>query len=71
MIITIDGPSGTGKSTVAKNLAKVLGITYFDTGALYRAATITTVAQIGIALESAAAASQLITVLVSPNGNVI
>jgi len=37
MIITIDGPSGTGKSTVAKNLAKALGFAYFDTGALYRA----------------------------------
>lgn len=37
MIITIDGPSGTGKSTVAKKLAEVLGMTYFDTGALYRA----------------------------------
>ena len=37
MIITIDGPSGTGKSTVARGLADSLGITYFDTGALYRA----------------------------------
>ncbi len=37
MIITIDGPAGTGKSTVAKKLADQLGITYFDTGALYRA----------------------------------
>ena len=37
MIITIDGPSGTGKSTVARRLADFLGMTYFDTGALYRA----------------------------------
>jgi CMP/dCMP kinase len=36
MIITIDGPAGTGKSTVAKKLAERLGVTYFDTGALYR-----------------------------------
>ncbi len=36
MIITIDGPSGTGKSTVAKGLAKKLGFTFFDTGAMYR-----------------------------------
>lgn len=36
MIITIDGPAGTGKSTVAKGFAKALGFTYFDTGALYR-----------------------------------
>lgn len=38
-VITIDGPAGTGKSTVAKGLAKALGFTYFDTGALYRAIT--------------------------------
>ncbi len=37
MIITIDGPSGTGKSTVARLLAKKLGFHFFDTGALYRA----------------------------------
>jgi cytidylate kinase len=37
MIITIDGPAGTGKSTVAKKLAETLGFAYFDTGALYRA----------------------------------
>ena len=36
MIITIDGPSGTGKSTVAKLVAEKLGITFFDTGAMYR-----------------------------------
>ena len=39
MIITIDGPSGTGKSTVARELAKRIGFTYFDTGAMYRAFT--------------------------------
>lgn len=37
MIITIDGPSGTGKSTLAKHLAERLGFTFFDTGAMYRA----------------------------------
>ncbi len=36
MIITIDGPSGTGKSTVAKGVAKRLQFTFFDTGAMYR-----------------------------------
>ncbi len=35
--IAIDGPSGAGKSTVAKMVAKLLGIIYVDTGALYRA----------------------------------
>ena len=39
MIITIDGPSGTGKSTVAQRLAQALGFEHFDTGAVYRAFT--------------------------------
>jgi CMP/dCMP kinase len=39
MIIAIDGPSGTGKSTVAKRVAERLGFSYFDTGAMYRAVT--------------------------------
>ncbi len=39
MIITIDGPSGTGKSTLARELAGKLGFSYFDTGAMYRAIT--------------------------------
>jgi cytidylate kinase len=37
VIITIDGPAGAGKSTVAKNLAVELGFDYLDTGAMYRA----------------------------------
>lgn len=37
MKIAIDGPSGAGKSTLAKILASELGITYLDTGAMYRA----------------------------------
>lgn len=37
MIVTIDGPAGAGKSTVAKRLARKLGFAYLDTGAMYRA----------------------------------
>ena len=40
MIIAIDGPAATGKSTTAKALAKRLGFTYLDTGAMYRAITL-------------------------------
>lgn len=36
-IVTIDGPSGVGKSTVSKKIADALGFTYLDTGAMYRA----------------------------------
>ena len=37
MIITIDGPAGTGKSTVARAVADQLGFAFLDTGAMYRA----------------------------------
>ena len=40
IIIAIDGVSSTGKSTMAKDLAKELGYTYIDTGAMYRAVTL-------------------------------
>ncbi len=40
MIIAIDGPAGSGKSTVARGLARRLGYTYLDSGALYRAVTL-------------------------------
>lgn len=38
-IIAIDGPAGSGKSTVAKALAARLGLAYLDTGAMYRSVT--------------------------------
>jgi cytidylate kinase len=37
MIVTIDGPAGSGKSTAARRLADALGTAYLDTGAMYRA----------------------------------
>jgi len=39
MIVAIDGPAGSGKSTVASTLARRLGFQYLDTGAMYRALT--------------------------------
>lgn len=38
MVVAIDGPAGAGKSTVARAVAKELGFTYLDTGAMYRCA---------------------------------
>lgn len=45
IIIAIDGVSSTGKSTMAKDLAKELGYTYIDTGAMYRAVTLYSIRQ--------------------------
>ncbi|MFW5648341.1 MAG: (d)CMP kinase [Candidatus Alkaliphilus sp. MAG34] len=39
MQIAVDGPAGSGKSTIAKKIAEYLNITYIDTGAMYRALT--------------------------------
>jgi cytidylate kinase len=39
-VVALDGPSGTGKSTVARRLAAALRARYLDTGAMYRAATL-------------------------------
>lgn len=54
MIITIDGPAGTGKSTAARGLAERLGFDYLDTGAMYRAVALACL-QRGVDLQSAAA----------------
>ena len=56
MIITIDGPAGSGKSTAARNLAEALGIAYLDTGATYRAITLKALREgVDLADESALA----------------
>jgi cytidylate kinase len=39
-VVAVDGPAGTGKSTVARRLAAALGAQYLDTGAMYRAAAL-------------------------------
>jgi cytidylate kinase len=39
LIVTLDGPAGSGKSTVARQLAKRLGVDFLDTGAMYRGIT--------------------------------
>ncbi len=40
MIVTIDGPAGAGKSSIAKQVAAMLGFDFLDTGAMYRAVTL-------------------------------
>jgi cytidylate kinase len=57
--IAIDGPSGAGKSTVAKALAKTLGIVYVDTGALYRTIGYAAVSR-GISTKDAVAMEALL-----------
>lgn len=51
MIVAIDGPAGSGKSTIARALARRLGLTYLDTGAMYRVVTLLALEQ-DVPLES-------------------
>lgn len=44
-VIAIDGPAGSGKSSTARSLAKRLGFTYLDTGAMYRSVTLAAIEQ--------------------------
>lgn len=58
MIVAIDGPAGSGKSTVARGLAARLGFRYLDTGAMYRALTWLALEE-GVALDDEAALAAL------------
>lgn len=58
MIITIDGPAGSGKSTAARELAVRLGIAYLDTGAMYRAIALQVLQQ-GLRLDDASGLARL------------
>ena len=58
MIVAIDGPAGSGKSTVARGLARRLGFRYLDTGAMYRALTWLALED-GIDLDDGAALAEL------------
>lgn len=58
LIITIDGPAGSGKSTAARGLAQKLGFLYLDTGAMYRAVALKAVRE-KVSLSNAAALSRL------------
>jgi cytidylate kinase len=56
MVVAIDGPAGAGKSTVARKLAEALGFRYLDSGAMYRAAALSTLELGGDPAERAGAA---------------
>ena len=53
MVVAIDGPAGAGKSTVARALARALGFTYLDSGAMYRTVALMTMRHGGPAAERA------------------
>jgi CMP/dCMP kinase len=53
MVVAIDGPAGAGKSTVARALARELGFSYLDSGAMYRAVALSLQARPGNAAERA------------------
>jgi cytidylate kinase len=72
VIVAIDGPAGSGKSTVAATLARRLGFRYLDTGAMYRALTWLALRD-GVQLDDGAALADLATahaVSFGPNGTV-
>lgn len=58
-IVAIDGPAGAGKSTVARHVARDLGLLYLDTGAMYRAVT-WLVLQSGIDVDDEPAIAELV-----------
>jgi cytidylate kinase len=73
VVVAIDGPAGTGKSSVSKGLARALGARYLDTGAMYRIVTLA-VLRAGVdpanaqAVERVASAVRL-SVSYDPDGN--
>ena len=58
MIVAIDGPAGSGKSTVARAIARDYGFTYLDTGAMYRCVALAALER-GVAMDDAAALEAL------------
>jgi cytidylate kinase len=65
MVVTIDGPAGAGKSTVARLVAERLGLRYVDTGAMYRELTAVALAQ-GANLNDGEALAELVGTPVPP-----
>ena len=59
MVITIDGPSGVGKSTVTRAVAAEYGFDFLDTGAMYRAATVAAL-EAGVPLDDSQAVADVV-----------
>lgn len=73
VVVAIDGPAGSGKSTVARQLAAAAGLEYLDTGAMYRAVTFAVLAK-GIDPddeESLAEIAAEMTLRLEPGGEVV
>ncbi len=66
VVITIDGPAGSGKSTVARRLAARLGFDFLDTGAMYRAVALACLRR-GVSPEDAEAAAAVARTMVLDN----
>ncbi len=58
MVIAIDGPAGAGKSTVARGVADALGLTYLDSGAMYRCIALAA-ARAGVELDDPVATGEI------------
>lgn len=70
--IAIDGPSAAGKSTIAKELAKILNYVHLDTGAMYRSTALKAL-QCGIALDDEAAVCEMLKnteITMTPDGKI-
>ncbi|MBM7279241.1 (d)CMP kinase [Gordonia rubripertincta] len=70
-VVAIDGPAGTGKSSVSKLLAEKVGASYLDTGAMYRAVTLA-VLDAGVALDDPAGIARVVDAVdieLIPNGD--
>jgi cytidylate kinase len=69
VIIAVDGPGGSGKSTVSRKLAERLGWLHLDTGAFYRAATLAVLrAGVDLAVESEVVGAVSVRTFVQENG---
>jgi cytidylate kinase len=62
MVIAIDGPAGAGKSTVARAVARTLGLTYLDSGAMYRCVALGALRS-GVGLDDGVALGRLVRAL--------